>query len=59
MENRWQVGRADQLVNRVRNEGILGHKVAVEDEKCLNSGSPLEEEWHIGSEVWEEEVNRW
>lgn len=54
------MGRAeDQLVNRVRNEGILGHKVAVEDEKCLNSGSPFEEEWHIGSGVWEEEVNRW
>lgn len=51
--------REDQLANQVRTEGVLGHKVAVEFENYLDSGSLLKEEWHIGCGVCEEEMSRW
>lgn len=60
MDDTWAEQRKGcQLVNQVRREGILGHKVAVEDEQWLDSGSLLKEEWPIGRGVWKEEVSRW
>lgn len=60
MDDTWAEQRKGrQLVNQVRREGILGHKVAVEDEKWLDSGSLLKEEWPTGRGVWKEEVSRW
>lgn len=55
------VGRTGErmlLVNtkqtQVRCQGVLGHRVAVEVIRCLDSGSILKGKWHIGGGVWRE-----
>lgn len=39
---------------QVRGQGVLGHRVAVEVIRCLDSGSILKGKWHIGGGVWRE-----
>lgn len=53
-----RTGERMLLVNtkqtQVRGQGVLGHRVAVEVIRCLDSGNIFKGKWHIGGGVWRE-----